>query len=94
MKPLTVREACAELRCSRWTLDRLFKAGKLTKVTDGRTVYVDPAELRTYIRSYGTVGSKGHATSGRLLTDDEWAALRTLAEIAKEHLGDSRRTAA
>lgn len=49
MNRLTIRDACAELRCSRWTLDRLFKAGKLHKLTQGRNVYVDAAELKAYI---------------------------------------------
>lgn len=54
---LTLRQACAELRCSRWTLDRIFKAGKLHKLTQGRNVYVDATELQAYIslRSGGNV---------------------------------------
>lgn len=52
VEPLTVRDACAELRCSRWTLDRLFKAGELTKITERRKVYVDAAQLREYIRQH------------------------------------------
>lgn len=84
---LTVRQACAELRCSRWTLDRLFAAGKLTKVTKGRNVYVDPAELRAYIRRNGTV--RPAQPAGVALSADDVAALKALAQIVGPYLADA-----
>lgn len=50
MKLLTVNEACERLRCSRWTLDRRFRDGHLTKVKSGRAVLIPEDSVESYLR--------------------------------------------
>lgn len=93
MNRLTIREACAELHCSRWTLDRLFRAGKLTKITaKNRSVYVDAAELRAYIRRNGTVGNP--SSGGQELTAEDIALVKAFAEFAKQQFADATKQVA
>lgn len=93
MTRLTVREACEQLRCSRWTLDRLFKAGKLAKITRGNKVYVDAGELDDYIRrTYPAPAAPASAVPA--MTADELAdVLRRVARVP-EATATSKRTAA
>lgn len=55
MKYLTVKEACRELRCSRWTLDRRFEAGELVKIKSGRTVLIPRESVDAYIARHAQV---------------------------------------
>jgi excisionase family DNA binding protein len=46
---LTITEACAELRVSRWSVYQLIRNGKLATITIGRRRLVPAAAIRTLI---------------------------------------------
>ena len=47
---LTVREACSQLRISKWTLYGLLRSGQLDSVRIGRRRLIAPAALEDLVR--------------------------------------------
>lgn len=56
---LTIKEACALFRVSRWTIARRIDAGELEAVKDGRRVLIVRASAERYIADRMTPAGAG-----------------------------------